>query len=53
MQRLREPISQVFKERPASIEEAGNAHYTRMLTGFAENITCPRVQIWAEGTKPA
>jgi hypothetical protein len=53
MHRLREPISQIFKERPASIKEAGNTHYTKMLTGFAENITCPWVQIWAEGTKLA
>jgi hypothetical protein len=41
LQRLEEPISQVFKERPASIEEAGKAHCANMLAGCVENIICP------------
>jgi len=39
--------SQVFKERPATVEEAGNPNRTNMLAQCAKKLTCPWVQIWA------
>jgi hypothetical protein len=45
---LETALPRLFKERPASVQEAGDTFAKHMLAEPVGNITCPSVQFWAE-----